>query len=205
MKIRTALLAAAAFFCASASANAAVIATLTDVTDNGGDYTFTYQGTLAGDAGLTTGSRLVIFDFLGYVDGSVFSPFANVLASTEAVSSGLLTVPGTVDDPNVANLVFTYNGADFRTSGGPFSQVDFSGFSARSVFGGLGRDVFAALTVKNNPAGEAGTLIYDTGSVTVPISAVPEPATWAMMIIGFGSAGAMIRRNRRREEGFVAA
>ena len=32
----------------------------------------------------------------------------------------------------------------------------------------------------------------------VSISPVPEPATWAMMIIGFGGAGAMLRRNRQR-------
>jgi hypothetical protein len=32
-------------------------------------------------------------------------------------------------------------------------------------------------------------------SVAAP-SAVPEPATWAMMIIGFGTAGAMIRRRQ---------
>ena len=31
---------------------------------------------------------------------------------------------------------------------------------------------------------------------TETVSAVPEPATWAMMIIGFGGAGAMIRRRR---------
>ncbi|UTP38049.1 PEPxxWA-CTERM sorting domain-containing protein [Phenylobacterium sp. LH3H17] len=30
------------------------------------------------------------------------------------------------------------------------------------------------------------------------ISPIPEPATWAMMIIGFGAAGAMLRSNRRR-------
>jgi len=31
---------------------------------------------------------------------------------------------------------------------------------------------------------------------TETVSAVPEPATWAMMIIGFGGAGAVIRRRR---------
>jgi hypothetical protein len=36
----------------------------------------------------------------------------------------------------------------------------------------------------------------------VPSSAVPEPATWAMMIAGFGLAGAALRRRRA---GFVAA
>ena len=29
-------------------------------------------------------------------------------------------------------------------------------------------------------------------------SAVPEPATWAMMIIGFGAVGSMVRTSRRR-------
>jgi hypothetical protein len=28
------------------------------------------------------------------------------------------------------------------------------------------------------------------------VALVPEPATWAMMIIGFGAAGSMIRRRR---------
>ncbi len=32
----------------------------------------------------------------------------------------------------------------------------------------------------------------------VSVTAVPEPATWAMMIIGFGAAGSMVRTARRR-------
>ncbi|MES3026358.1 MAG: PEPxxWA-CTERM sorting domain-containing protein [Pseudomonadota bacterium] len=35
-------------------------------------------------------------------------------------------------------------------------------------------------------------------------SAVPEPATWAMMIIGFGAAGSMIR-TARHQNAFSAA
>lgn len=30
------------------------------------------------------------------------------------------------------------------------------------------------------------------------VSAVPEPSTWAMMIVGFGTAGSMVRASRRR-------
>lgn len=44
--------------------------------------------------------------------------------------------------------------------------------------------------------------VYDLSGApfdyTVRISAVPEPATWAMLITGFGVAGAMIRRRRMR-------
>ena len=35
-------------------------------------------------------------------------------------------------------------------------------------------------------------------------SAVPEPATWAMMLVGFGLAGASLRRRNRRPVPAVA-
>jgi hypothetical protein len=34
---------------------------------------------------------------------------------------------------------------------------------------------------------------------TLDITAVPEPATWGMMILGFGGIGAMVRNSRRRQ------
>lgn len=47
----------------------------------------------------------------------------------------------------------------------------------------------------------AADTIRETGGVTAPIGggtliAVPEPATWAIMIVGFGGVGALIRRRR---------
>lgn len=36
-----------------------------------------------------------------------------------------------------------------------------------------------------------------TGAGFAPTAAIPEPGTWALMIIGFGSAGAMLRYRRR--------
>lgn len=35
------------------------------------------------------------------------------------------------------------------------------------------------------------------GDIRFDITAVPEPATWSMMIVGVGAAGGMLRRRRR--------
>jgi hypothetical protein len=37
----------------------------------------------------------------------------------------------------------------------------------------------------------------DFSGTGIPVAWVPEPSTWAMMIIGFGGAGAVLRRRRR--------
>ncbi len=45
----------------------------------------------------------------------------------------------------------------------------------------------------------AGTRQVTAGRViAAPISAVPEPATWAMMIVGFGLAGSALRQGGRK-------
>jgi hypothetical protein len=35
------------------------------------------------------------------------------------------------------------------------------------------------------------------GTVTILTAAVPEPATWAMMLLGFGAIGLSMRKRRR--------
>jgi len=41
-----------------------------------------------------------------------------------------------------------------------------------------------------------GLGIDDVSVLAAPVSAVPEPASWALMLTGFGLAGAMLRRRR---------
>jgi hypothetical protein len=43
---------------------------------------------------------------------------------------------------------------------------------------------------------EFGQLIKITLPLTEPVSTVPEPATWAMMILGFAGIGFMAYRRR---------
>ena len=44
----------------------------------------------------------------------------------------------------------------------------------------------------------------DNVRFTVSQAAIPEPASWAMMILGFGAAGGVMRRNRWRLSAFQA-
>lgn len=50
---------------------------------------------------------------------------------------------------------------------------------------------------------DAGTTRYNFASASV--AAVPEPATWAMMLMGFGAMGISLRRRRRTNTLFQAA
>jgi hypothetical protein len=202
------VLAATAAVAFAGSANAAVL-TLETVRANGpNDFTFRYQGTLGGDEGLRSGDRLVIFDFNGYIDGSIFTPNDTVVTSVEfTTSTDTIVTPGFTDDANIENLVFTYVGADFRNDGGPFTPLDFNGIGARSTLGGRIADAFFTRTTKNNPDGRPGgsnTPVFTLGSVDVPNaannpSAIPEPATWAMLLGGFGMIGAAARRRHRTQ------
>ena len=61
--------------------------TLDTITENGAsDFTWTSQGTRGPDEGLRSGDRLIIYDFAGYIDGSIASPYADVVTAVEFTS-----------------------------------------------------------------------------------------------------------------------
>jgi hypothetical protein len=61
-----------------------------------------------------------------------------------------------------------------------------------STFTFQATSALSKLTLSSTDNGSGG-VFFDGLSVT----AVPEPATWALMIGGFGMAGALLRRQRR--------
>lgn len=171
---------------AGSAAQAAVIFLETVTPTGGGQNFYSYRIEFADDEGVQTGSTLVIYDFAGYVDGSITAGGAPGISVSTEPSSALPSF-GFTDDPSITNLVFTYNGPTLDVGG-----AQFSGFGAASIFSGVTLDGFSALTVK--VAGDAeGTIVASQGGVGVP-AAIPEPGTWALMIGGFGLVGASLRR-----------
>jgi hypothetical protein len=87
-----------------------------------------------------------------------------------------------------ANAAFLVGGTnDLRTPQGGVVSFDFlelAGFNGLETAGGYTFD--SQLT--------AGLPIY---RISFTSSVVPEPASWAMMLIGFGAVGAAVRRRQR--------
>ncbi|MBL8554884.1 MAG: PEPxxWA-CTERM sorting domain-containing protein [Phenylobacterium sp.] len=93
-------------------------------------------------------------------------------------------------------------GSTAVTAGGSYDV--FASFSTAIAMNG--QPVFAELDFLNTAtfgielddpgvsySAQSGVLVGST-----PSGAVPEPSTWALMILGFGGAGALLRRERRQ-------
>ena len=193
------LLAAVAACALATSAQANITPVLQSVAASGSNFLYTYQVTLDSDQALVNGSKTSIFDFAGYVNGSVASSDVRFVAGTEALTTGMLANPSFTDNPAITNLTLTWNGGPFHmgtttpNSGPP--EVNFT-LTALSTFGSTAFDGYTSTAVKSNGTA-IGQPTSNVGPVGVPIAAaVPEPASWALMILGFGGVGALMRRRR---------
>lgn len=103
---------------------------------------------------------------------------------------------------------FSLDGTVFYTVGGVGSSTSgpFS-FLTSNSFGGLstplaaysGDQLFSGTT--DDPTFLTGGFAIDTATITISpvggMSAAPEPASWGLMIAGFGMIGATLRARRR--------
>ena len=107
-------------------------------------------------------------------------------------------VPGTASfngrfaaDNTVISILL--NGTQI-TQGGLGTFNSWSSFSASSGFvGGLNTLTFRVRNFAGGGVNPTGLRVEIRGSAYEP---VPEPASWAMLIAGFGLVGAMLRRRR---------
>ncbi|MBV1689319.1 PEPxxWA-CTERM sorting domain-containing protein [Novosphingobium sp. G106] len=133
----------------------------------------------------------------GYYDKNVLKSGAGGAASADEVTAlGLLGLTGTINvlekldnSGNFATLLngITYIGVHYGNGQGPVPNNP-GGVTAFYRFdAGTNLDSFS---FQNGSV--SGVSLYKTGG------AVPEPATWGLMILGIGLAGGALRRRQRQ-------
>jgi hypothetical protein len=100
------------------------------------------------------------------------SEFANIRVTLQGGASSLFSVSDT--------------DGDFATAG-------FFGFSSATALQSV--EVWSS-NLAGGPVGERANLVDNLAISRSPTGGVPEPSSWALMIMGFGLAGAVMRRTR---------
>lgn len=188
-----------------ATANAAI--TLGTVTPGTAPYsgptpTYTFQSPAPVSGGLVTSTS---------VDGIRAQPFGSTgnywTVGPADGSPGIMNLASIGDIFNISFIwgsVDAYNTIDFLNAGGGViasftgsqifnpangSQTD-PNLNPVVRFNVTGGDVTALTSLRLSSTGNA----FETDNFT--INAVPEPATWALMMLGFGAIGFGMRRRR---------
>ena len=79
---------------------------------------------------------------------------------------------------------------------GNVTGIPISGYPTLSFFGIISGTPFTSVTFRDQNNGlDLDNVMYGP----MAVAAVPEPATWAMMLLGFGAIGLAMRGHRRRE------
>jgi hypothetical protein len=150
------------------------------------------------------GSNLMVVN--GMTGGStpvVWQQTLDVVAGTYAFSGQAANVccNSSYAGPNSpSNLLFQYSfdGVNFTT----FDQILTDPQNDAGSFYNVGGDITATgaqpltLRIANGATAASGNDFAIDNLVLSMTSAVPEPATWAMMIAGMGMVGASLRRRR---------
>ena len=174
-----------------------ILATSGESVDNPGATTYFYTVSLADDEQLGTPGNddmLVIYDFFGYVPGSLAIQDGAGSWTGEAVP-GTGPYPTGADDlefgdTEEVNLVFRYTGIPTE---GP--QDPILSFTADSIYSAQRLGDFQAMDSKNSPNPlEEGTPATNEGNVAVPANPIPEPATLSLMAGALLSLGLLRRR-----------
>jgi hypothetical protein len=125
---------------------------------------------------------------IGYSESGLGNPFTESLTFTNTLA-GLYTI--SLDTSDIAvnfTSAWLSDGVNNFALAPSFDDGTFELWTRSSTLIGLGQ---YTLTIMGNTS-DSGAL---AGTVTIR-DALPEPATWAMMLLGFGAIGWQIRRRR---------
>lgn len=129
-----------------------------------------------------------------YITGQNYT-FVNNSGWISALTSNALTAGFSVQEQTFYNA----NNALFGVGGTQLANFTFNAIGAQSIgaLGTAGPAPYSLTHVYTINAPGAGS-----ANSTIDIFAIPEPTTWALMIMGFGGVGAMVR-SRRRQAAFA--
>ncbi len=126
-----------------------------------------------------------------------------IYAGTYHYSYDLLNVCCNTSDPGDATVLSPLQlwytapgGVSTLIDIGPVTDTPSTDFGWKTVSGSF--TVAAGGTIHIGLVDQSGTPGgNDFGVDNIRVASVPEPASWALMITGFGAAGAMLRRRRQ--------
>ena len=188
-RVLTVAVAAGAVALTANPARAGLLPVSVTVQPEAGNFRWTYSVVLPTDMKLQAGNYFTIYDFAGYMSGSgmvtATSPDSSFSQYWTLSTSPLGPTPDRLnpqDDPNVANLTFTYSGPTI-----PNGQLTLGNFVASSTFGNTGTSFFTA----TNPQALSGAVDSNITDTLVPVGTeipgpigTPEPTT--MVLAGLG-------------------
>ncbi len=182
---------------ASAPANAGLVTYDVNLTFNAGDTPFSANGV----TGMISGP--------GTIQGTfTVDSLTNVIETASIIAqAGTTVIADYTLGPGYSGLGFGYNlgytSASFSEPG--YETPDFEALffypSGSTVY--TGDDVFGSKIEFYNGQGQRIAEFQLTGTI-LPAAAVPEPATWAMLLVGFGAL-ATIRLTRQRPAARLSA
>lgn len=194
-------------------------ATITSDTTIGDNFTLTFDGSENGAVipGLTSSLTLT---FEGIQNNSYVFDYSLTNTSSSPTTSSAVTAFGFDINPNATLSSSSVDGTFSVVSSGQVSQ----GYNLEMCFkNGQNNNCAGSPGNQGVALGDTGTGTITLGfsslpdSITLsdylvryqavngsgsaigqPTPAVPEPSTWAMMLLGFGAVGVSMRRTRRR-------
>ena len=132
--------------------------------------------------------------FVGLWASAIDGDFATSQGNAIALYSGGTLLGSYALKPLLAGAPSAYWGNPNANFAGQDASEPFAFFNFESSTG------FDRIDIVQNGGGgfELDNITIGERAQHVPLDAVPEPASWVMMILGFGAIGAMLRSRRSR-------